>query len=244
MAENSSLFFIALFFIAALYSSVGHGGASGYLALLAIYECSPSIMKPTALLLNIFVSFIAFFQYYRNGNFRWKLLIPLVMTSVPMAFLGGTISLDATAYKKVLGVLLVIAALRFIYPPGKNANQLNDANIFALLLMGAIIGLISGMIGIGGGIILSPILLLMNWADVKQTAGLSALFIFVNSVAGLGGKFLHGLNFSHDMLLMLGIALSGGFIGSYVGSHLLVPVILKKVLAVVLFIASFKLLLP
>jgi uncharacterized protein len=244
MVETSILFLLSLLIIATLYSSVGHGGASGYLALLALYGCSPSIMKSTALLLNVFVSLIAFIQYYRTGNFQWKLLIPLIMTSVPAAFIGGTILLNGDVYKKVLGVLLVIAAFRFIYSPRKKTNELSEANLPALILIGGVVGLLSGMIGIGGGIILTPILIFLNWANIKQAAGVSALFIFVNSVAGLGGKFTHGLEFNNATLLMLGIALVGGFVGSYIGSRLLVPNVLKRVLAVVLLIASIKLLLP
>jgi uncharacterized membrane protein YfcA len=244
MVETSIPFLVSLLIIAALYSSVGHGGASGYLALLALYGCSPSMMKSTALLLNVFVSLIAFIQYYRTGNFQWKLLIPLVITSVPAAFIGGTILLNGDVYKKVLGVLLVIAAFRFIYSPGIKTDQLSESNLPALMLIGAVVGLLSGMIGIGGGIILTPILLLLNWANVKQAAGVSALFIFVNSVAGLGGKSIHGLEINTGMALMLCIALAGGFLGSYIGSRLLVNNVLKRVLAVVLLIASIKLLLP
>ena len=244
MAEYSIVFFISLFIIAAMYSSVGHGGASGYLALLVIYGCSPTVMKPTALLLNVLVSLIAFIQYYRTRNFNWKIFIPLAVTSIPLAFMGGTISLDANVYKIMLGILLIVAAFRFIFIQKGKADQIVEANIPALLLIGAVIGLISGMIGIGGGVILSPILLILNWADIKQTAGISALFIFVNSIAGLGGGFINGLQFNNAMLLMLGVALIGGFVGSYVGSCLLVPNTLKKVLAVVLLIASIKLLLP
>lgn len=237
-------FFIALLVIAVLYSSVGHGGASGYLALMAICGVAPVVMKSTALVLNLFVSLIAFIQYYRTGNFKWNLLIPLALASVPMAFLGGTITLNGDLYKKILGMLLVIAAARFIFSPGKNTVELVKANIPILLAIGAVIGFISGMIGIGGGIILSPIILLMGWADVKQTAGISALFIFVNSVAGLGGKSVHGIEFNNSMFLMISIALAGGLIGSYVGSRLLVHNTLKRLLAVVLVIASIKLLLP
>ena len=210
---------------------------------MAICGVAPTIMKSSALVLNLFVSLIAFIQYYRTGNFKWNLLIPLVLASVPMAFLGGTITLNGDVYKKILGVLLVIAAFRFIYSLGKNSTEVVKANATVLLLIGAVIGFISGIIGIGGGIILSPIILLLGWADVKQTAGISALFIFVNSVAGLGGKSIHGIEFNNSMFLMIGIALVGGFIGSYVGSKLLVYNTLKKVLAVVLVIASIKLLL-
>ncbi len=244
MSDTPVLFFVALLIISALYSSVGHGGASGYLALMAICGITPAVIKSTALVLNLFVSLIAFIQYYKTGNFKWNLLIPLVIASVPMAFLGGTITLNGDVYKKILGVLLVIAAFRFIYSPGKNSTPFINVSIPLLLIIGALIGLISGMIGIGGGIILTPIILLLGWADVKQTAGISALFIFVNSAAGLSGKAIHGIQFNNSMMLMIAIALIGGFGGSYIGSRLLVQNTLKRVLAVVLVIASIKLLLP
>ncbi len=244
MPEITFIFCIALFVVAILYSSVGHGGASGYLALLALAGFSTAVMKSTSLTLNIFVSLIAFAQYYRTGNFKWSLLIPLVMASIPMAFIGGTISLDSHLYKPILGVLLLFAAFRFLYSPKNIEVKSSHINLPILLITGGLIGLISGIIGIGGGIILSPIILLMGWADVKQTAGISALFIFLNSIAGLGGNLMNGLSFNSDMLLMIALAISGGFIGSYIGSKMLPQLILKRVLAIVIVIASIKLLVP
>ena len=244
MPDVSILFCLGLAVIAILYSSVGHGGASGYLALLALTGFSPTVMKSTALILNVFVSLIAFIQYYRTKNFNWAILVPLVIASVPAAFYGGTISLDTKIYKPILGVILLFAAFRFFYSPHKTELISTKVNVLILLITGGIIGLISGMIGIGGGVILSPIIILLGWADIKQTAGISALFIFLNSLAGLGGNLLNGINYSPGMFMMIAFAIAGGFIGSYLGSKYLLPSILKRVLAVVLVLASIKLILP
>ena len=244
MPEINFIFCLALIIVAILYSSVGHGGASGYLALLALAGCSTTVMKSTALTLNIFVSLIAFVQYYRTGNFKWSLLTPLVIASIPMAFIGGSISLVSSIYKPVLGILLLIAASRFLYSPQNILVKSSKINIAILLLTGGLIGFVSGIFGIGGGIILSPIILLMGWADVKQTAGISALFIFLNSLAGIVGNLKHGISFDYNMILMISLAVSGGLIGSYIGSKMLPSLILKRVLVIVIVIASIKLLVP
>jgi uncharacterized membrane protein YfcA len=156
----SSSFFILLFVVALLYASVGHGGASGYLALMAIYGFAPEVMKPTALILNLFVSLTSFILFYKGGHFKWKLFLPFALASIPFSFLGGTIALDAHIYKKVLGVLLLFPVLRFFIYPNTADKDLKDSNWPISLLVGAIIGFLSGLIGIGGGILLSPVLLL------------------------------------------------------------------------------------
>lgn len=242
MADSIVIFYIALFIIAFLYASVGHGGASGYLALMAIYGISPDVMKPTALLLNLFVSIISFLQFYRGGHFRMKLFWPLAIGSVPMAFVGGLIQMDNAVYKAILGILLVIAVVRFLFFSNLKSSDIRDLQIIPSLLIGGIIGFISGLIGIGGGIILSPILLLLKWSTMKQTAAISALFIFVNSLSGLLGQLYKGINFSSDMLMYVVVAFAGGLLGAYVGSLKLKAVALKNVLAVVLLVAAYKLL--
>ena len=156
------LFILLLFIVAFLYASVGHGGASGYLALMALFSFSPSIMKSSSLILNIFVSFISFYQYYRGGHFKWKLLLPFVITSIPASFIGAYITLDALAYKKILGIILIFPILRLLGIIGKEKDTIKELNWLWALIIGAIIGLLSGMIGIGGGIILSPVILLMH----------------------------------------------------------------------------------
>ena len=235
------LFYALLFVIAMLYAMVGHGGASGYLALMAIFGVAPETMKPTALLLNVFVSLVAFAQFYKSGHFKFSMFWPLALASVPMAWLGGTVHIEAALYKKILAVLLLLPMLRILWRRELEINELSPYNPVLLAVMGAAIGYVSGLIGIGGGILLSPLLLLLRWSTQKQTAALSALFIFVNSIAGLLGQFSQGITLSHDMLTYVVIAFLGGFIGANWGAFRLQQQQLKYVLMVVLVIAIFKL---
>lgn len=235
------LFYVLLALVAFLYSSVGHGGASGYLALMAFFSFAPETMRPTALLINIFVSLIAFVQYYRGGFFKWNLFWPFALASFPAAFIGGMISVDVGLYKKILAVLLLFSVVRLLGIKFKRTTFNVQQNLYLALLIGAIIGLFSGMIGIGGGIILSPIILLMHWADMKKTAAVSALFIFVNSIAGLAGLFAKGFEFKTEMGVMIVLALIGGIAGSYYGANKFKNDFLNKILAIVLIIASIKL---
>lgn len=240
--DNILLFYILLLLVAFLYASVGHGGASGYLALMALFSVAPDVMKPTALLLNLFVSLTAFLQFYRGKHFVWKVFFPLALASVPMAFIGGLIIIDATIYKKILGLLLVFSVIRLLMPAKNTSPELKPAHFSGALIMGGGIGLLSGMIGIGGGIILSPLLIFFNWTDQKQTAAISALFIFVNSASGLMGQLTNGIKFSGNMFIYVAIAFIGGIIGAYFGSMKFRQNIMKKILATVLMVAAYKLL--
>jgi uncharacterized protein len=242
MSAYLPLFYILLFVIAFLYASVGHGGASGYLALMALFNFSPAVMKPTALLLNLFVSMVSFIQFYRGNYFKWKLFVPLVIFSIPMAFLGGRMVLHDSIYKTILGLFLIIPICRFLFFKNTDPKDMKPANLYLSLLIGAVIGFLSGMIGIGGGIILSPILLLLKWTNQKQTAAISALFIFVNSLAGLAGQFTKGIEFSTEMLGYVAVAFAGGLCGAYMGSLKFPQTVLKNLLACVLMIAVWKLL--
>lgn len=242
MAESTVIFYFLLFLVAFLYASVGHGGASGYLALMAIFSITPEVMKPTALLLNLFVSLTSFIQYYRGGHFKRKIFFPLAIASIPMSFIGGLLVLDGTIYKKILGVLLLIPIIRFLFFKNPVIDEKNKQSIILSVIIGGFIGLLSGMIGIGGGIILSPILLLLKWTDQKQTAAISALFIFVNSLAGLAGQLTKGIHFSADMYLYVIIAFAGGLFGAYFGALRFKQAILKNILASVLLLAAYKLL--
>ena len=159
---TTELFLILLFFVAFLYASVGHGGASGYLALMAIYGISSTVTKPTALLLNLFVSLTSFIQFARGGFFRRQIFVPLVIASIPMSFIGGLLTLEEDPYKKVLGITLLVPAFRFLFFPNTQSHELRKSNPGLSLAIGAFIGFLSGLIGIGGGILLSPILLLYN----------------------------------------------------------------------------------
>jgi uncharacterized protein len=236
------LFYILLFVVAFLYSSVGHGGASGYLALMALFSFSPDVMKPTALLLNLFVSLTSFIQFYRGKHFNWKLFLPFAIASVPMAYVGGLISLEGSIYKKILGLLLLIPIARFLFFVTIKDLELKKSNPWLSVFIGAAIGFLSGLIGIGGGIILSPVLLLLKWANMKQAAAISALFIFVNSLSGLAGQLSKGIGFSSDMYTYVAIAFVGGICGAYYGSHKFRQDILQYLLAIVLAVAAYKLL--
>jgi len=234
-------FYIILFVIAALYAAVGHGGASGYLALMALYGVAPKEMKPTALVLNLFVSLTSFIQYYRGGHFKLRIFIPIAIASIPLAFIGGMIHIEDTLYKRILGVLLLFPVFRFFFFKSPNEDELKNPQIYLSSIFGGVIGLFSGMIGIGGGILLSPVLILLKWTNQKQTAAISAAFIFVNSVAGLGGMFTKEIAFTSNMLLYIVFAFAGGLIGAYLASKRLSQNGLKYVLAVVLLMASYKL---
>jgi len=240
--DSIIVFYLLLFVVAFLYASVGHGGASGYLALMAIFSIAPEVMKPTALLLNLFVSLTSFIQFYRGKHFNWKIFLPFAVASVPMAFVGGLITVDAFIYKKILGLLLIIPIIRFLFFANISVTEIKKSNIYLSLLIGAAIGFLSGLIGIGGGIILSPVLLLLKWTDMKKTAAISALFIFVNSLSGLAGQLTKGIHFSQDMYAYVAIAFAGGFCGAFYGSLRFNQSILKYMLAIVLMVASYKLL--
>ena len=242
MQESFLLFYYLLFIVAFLYASVGHGGASGYLALMAIFAISPAIMKPTALLLNLFVSSTSFIQFYRGGHFKWKTFWPFALASIPLSFAGGMMMIESSIYKRILGLLLLIPVIRFFFFKNTDLKDFKSSNIPLSLAIGGIIGLLSGMIGIGGGIILSPILLLLKWTDQKQTAAISAAFIFVNSVAGLGGQLIKGFEFNSHMLTYVGVAFVGGLCGAYFGALKFPQTVLKNVLACVLAMAAYKLL--
>ena len=235
-------FGILLFIVALLYASVGHGGASGYLALMALYGFAPDVMKPTALILNLFVSLSSFMLFYKGGHFNWKIFLPFIITSIPLSFLGGSISLDAEVYKKILGGLLLIPVARFFLYPNTADKDLKATHIGISLLVGGTIGFLSGLIGIGGGILLSPFLLLANWTNQKQTAAISAVFIFVNSVAGLAGQISKGYRADLQIVNFIAIAFVGGLIGAWMGSLRLNQQVLKTTLAIVLLLASIKLL--
>jgi uncharacterized membrane protein YfcA len=243
MDTNSTLFvfLVLMSLVAFFYSSVGHGGASGYLALMAIFNFSPQAMKPSALMLNILVSGIAFYQYYKAGNFKWKIFLPFIFLSVPMAFIGAGIKIDASIYKIILGICLIIASMRLLGLFGKEIDEIKPIHIPSAVMTGGIIGFLSGMIGIGGGIILSPLLLLLHWARMKETAAVSALFIFVNSIAGLAGLINATASLPSQMIYFVFAALTGGMLGSYYGSDKFNTVVLKYLLTSVLLFASVKL---
>lgn len=238
---NSPLLLILLPIVAFLYASVGHGGASGYLALMSLFAFPVTFMKPTALVLNILVSAISFYFYFKEKKFDWKLFYPFAITSIPFSFIGGLITINTHYYKIILGTVLIIAVLRLLGLFGKATPDIKPINIPLALCIGAVIGFLSGLIGIGGGIILSPVILLLGWANIKQTAAISALFIFVNSIAGLIGFASAGGLLPSSSLLLIALVLVGAVFGAYYGSRKFNVFTLRNVLAAVLVIAIFKL---
>lgn len=231
---------LALFVVAILYSSVGHGGASGYLAVMAFLAVSPAVTRPTALILNLFVASIGAFQFYRRGYFDWKVFLSFAATSIPFAFLGGKIHLPFDVYRIVLGLVLLFAAFRLAwnFSPDK---EIAAPKLWIALIVGAFIGLLSGLVGVGGGIFLTPVLLLMNWTEARTAAGISAMFILVNSAAGLLGNYQQVYELQSNVIFWIAAAVLGGIIGSTLGSRYFNTLILRRVLAVVLVSAAVKL---
>lgn len=236
------IFLLVLPMVSFLYASVGHGGASGYLALMALFAFPSDMMKQTALLLNLFVAGVSFYHYYRARHFTFRLFWPFAVSSIPAAFLGGMLHLEPGIYKKVLGVLLLFAILRILWKGNKKYAGIRSMNLIQAMFIGVAIGFFSGLIGIGGGIILTPLILLLHWGNMKEAAAVSALFIWVNSASGLLGQFSSGVTLVPLSWLMVIIAVLGGLAGSYFGSRKWRPKLLEYFLAVVLTSASLKLL--
>jgi uncharacterized membrane protein YfcA len=233
------LLLVLLGTMAFLYASVGHGGASGYLAVLALFSVAPAVMKQSALLLNLGVSLMSFIAFYQQGFFKWRLFWPFALGSIPAAFLGARIPLSDSSYKQILGVCLLIAVLRMLVSLRESSAK--PLPLWAGLTAGSLIGLLSGMIGIGGGIILSPVLLLFRWANLKEAAAVSALFIFVNSIAGFAGLKTWIPLDDTSLIYWLAASLIGGFLGARWGAGVASNSKVKWVLALVLIIASVKL---
>ena len=244
--EGDTLALTALIFmVAALYSMVGHAGASGYLAAMAFMGLAPEAMRPTALALNILVASIATVRYARAGYFEWRTFWPFAAASVPFAFLGGALQLPSHIYKTLIGAMLLLAAAEL----ARSARMASDAEadahapIVPALGVGAVIGLLSGLTGTGGGIFLSPVILFAGWAGTRRTSGVSAAFILCNSVAGLAGATVRWTAVPDALPLWLAAAAFGGLIGTQLGSRLLPVPALRYALAAALAIAGGKLIL-
>lgn len=228
--------------VALLYSTVGHAGASGYLAVMALFGMSPVVMKPTALMLNILVAVIGTLRFYHAGFFSWRTFWPFAVASIPASFVGGSLSLPVPVYKSIVGVVLLYSAARLFFSAGSaDAKKTRLVPIWIALLLGAAIGLLSGLTGVGGGIFLSPILLLMGWAKTKETSGVSAAFILVNSVAGLLGHISAVSYVPADITYWAPAALIGGWIGTELGTRFLPVTGIRRWLSAVLVLAGLKL---
>jgi uncharacterized membrane protein YfcA len=238
-----TILLLAVVFLAAalLYSAVGQAGASGYLAVMALFGMQPQAMKPTALALNILVATIAAIKFYRAGHFSWKIFWPFAVASIPFSFIGGYIALPASVYKPVISAVLLYAAYRLFRVSQSTAIiEQRPLPAPAGVLSGAGIGFVSGLTGIGGGIFLTPLLLFMGWAEAPQAAAVSAVFILVNSIAGLSGN-LTSLGMLPQGIWVWGIAAAvGGWIGAEYGSRHFNSVVLKRLLVLVLVIGAVK----
>jgi uncharacterized membrane protein YfcA len=235
---------ILLFFsVAILYSIVGHGGASGYIAIMALFSFPANELRFYALILNLLVSGIAFVSFLRAGHFKIKVLLPFVIISIPFAYLGGSLNPNIQFLHVSIAVCLIIAASQMIYRVKiKETEELRPIVLTKALPAGAIVGFISGIIGIGGGILLSPLLLFFKWANVKTTAAVSAAFIFLNSMAGIAGQFNPDKHISPNFIAYAIVVMLGGLWGSRMGSIYFSNFKLRLILSTVLTVASFKLL--
>jgi uncharacterized membrane protein YfcA len=244
MLEASALALAALIFAAALlYSSVGHAGASGYLMAMALFGLAPAVMRPSALTLNVLVAAIAAYKFWRAGRFSWPLFWPFAATSIPFAYVGGLLQLPGHIYKPLLGLVLLYAAWHFLRRPESDQRALTPLPRLAALAIGAGIGLLSGLTGVGGGIFLSPLLLMAGWGHMREVSAVAAVFILVNSVAGLLGVITHAPALPAALPLWALAAAAGGWIGAEYGSRRLRSEVLQRLLAAVLAIAGVKMLL-
>ena len=243
MPVSETLIIATLFFVgAALYASVGHGGASSYLAVMGLFSLAPDVMKPTALALNILVAGVATFKFYRAGLFKWALFWPFAVASIPAAFLGGAVTLPARWYKIVVGVVLLYAAVwMFRSAMRPITKDTHPAPLWAALIAGFAIGFLSGLTGVGGGIFLSPLLLSMGWAETRATSGVAAPFILVNSIAGLLGHIASVSQLPPNVPVWGAAALIGGWIGASYGSKRAPVPVLRQLLSLVLVVAGAKL---
>jgi len=231
---------LGMLLVSFLYSSVGHAGASGYIAVMSLFSVVPAVIKPTALLLNILVASIGAWQFWRAGHFSWRLFWPFALLSIPFAFVGGYLNLPAHVFKTIVGLVLWFSAARFLLRPSGD-EVLHEPSRPAALCIGAGLGLLSGLTGTGGGIFLTPLLLLMRWARTKTVAAVSALFILVNSTSGLLGNLAATRRLPAVALILAVTVILGGTAGSYFGSRRFPHTVIKRLLAIVLLIAGVKL---
>jgi uncharacterized membrane protein YfcA len=235
-AAHLVLLFIAVGVIAFLYSSVGHAGASGYIAVMTLWGLAPTVIRPTALVLNILVAFIGAFQFWRAGHFNWKLFWPFALLSIP------DLQPSASVLRILIGLVLLFSAVRLIFRRADPAEIVTPSQPTAISV-GAGLGFLSGLTGTGGGIFLTPLLLFCRWAHIRQAAAVSALFILVNSIAGLVGYFTKVHSIPSLGFILAAAAIIGGTAGSHLGSRHFAVRVISLFLAAVLLIAGTKLIL-
>ena len=231
------LLFVAI--MAILYSSVGHGGASGYLAAMALFGLEPAMMKPAALTMNIFVTVLVLWRLSQAAPFNWRLFLPFAVASVPMAFIGGAYTVNSSVYRIMVGLALLLAMWRLLWE-GKDSDRIQVPVLWVALPVGAVLGLVSGLTGVGGGIFLSPLLLLFHWTGMRGSIAIAAAFILLNSIAGLAGYATTANEWPVGIPVLVITAVFGALIGSELGVRRLAPTHLRKALAIVLAIAGAK----
>lgn len=235
----------AAFFVAAvLYASVGHAGGSAYLAAMALVGVAPATMRPTALALNILVATIVTVRFHLSGHVAWRALLPFVVASIPAAFIGGTLVLPSSLYKSIVGVVLIVAAVQ-LFRSARQAGAVEQpptqVPVLPALLAGAAIGLLAGLTGTGGGIFLTPLIILAGWAGARVAAGISAAFILANSISGLAGNIATLGSLPAELPFWLGAVAIGGVLGSELGARRFSTTNLRRALSLVLVIAGLKL---
>lgn len=243
--EPTSIAALAILFAlgAALYSSVGHGGASAYIAAMALFSVAPEAMKPTALALNLLVAGFGAWRYSRRDLTNWKLVLAFAITATPAAFIGGAIHLPAVSYKLLVGVLLWLAAARLLWHPAALVErQVAAPAVWVSLPTGAVLGLLAGLTGTGGGIFLSPLIILMHWEQPRRTSGVVAAFIFLNSAAGLAGNAASVGHLPRELPIFLAAVAAGAVTGTWLGVERLPLDWLLRTLGLVLAVAGAKLL--
>jgi uncharacterized membrane protein YfcA len=245
--SNSDLLLAALFFaVAVLYSSVGHAGASGYIASMALLGFAPEQVRPTALALNLLVGGIGLFRWWRGGHVRWRNVLPFVLASAPAAFLSAQVTLPKESYSMLLGIVLLVAAIGvFRHASRAEAEDAvahgRDVPWLAGLLVGAAIGTLSGLTGTGGAIFLTPLLLFARWMPTREASGASVAFVWINSLTGLAGLLHSGQSLPAMLPWWLGVVAIGALIGTQMGLKWLPVRSLRLALGVVLLIAAAKL---
>jgi len=235
------LLFLVVGLIAFLYSSVGHAGASGYIAVMTLWGIAPTTIRPTALVLNILVASVGAFQFWRAGHFAWKLFWPFALLSIPAAYFGGYLQPSASVLRILIGLVLLFSAVRLIFRRADPAEIVTPPSQPTAISVGAGLGFLSGLTGTGGGIFLTPLLLFCRWAHIRQAAAVSALFILVNSIAGLVGYFTKVRSIPSLGFILAAAAIVGGTVGSHLGSRRLAVRVISLFLATVLLIAGTKL---
>jgi hypothetical protein len=226
--------------VAFLYASVGHAGASGYIAVMSLAALTPAQIKPTALVLNILVASIGSWQFWRAGHFSWRLFWPFALLSIPLAFVGGYLNLPSHVFKILVGIVLLFSAAYFFWKPNVDEVRVEPSRPIAIAT-GGVLGLFAGLTGTGGGIFLTPLLLVMRWARTKAASATSALFILVNSIAALLGNASSTQKIPAFVVPLAVAAVIGGSVGSWYGSRRFPPALIKRLLATVLVIAGLKL---